>query len=248
MIVGFLGTGRIAAPMVEALVEGCHDILVSERSRAVSRDLAGRFAGVTVRDNRGVVEGSEVVVISLLATVAREELPDLPFRSDQRVISVMADMSLAEIADVIGETVELCITIPYPFINTGGCPLAVYPASPTLTALFGGNNTVIPVDSEAAMKPHFAASAVTSTIMKELMTVRDWLGSHAGGPAAAEKYMTALVGGYLGAMQKDGADRLGEAVGNLATAGGLNAQLLAHMEAAGTMKTLESGLDELLRR
>lgn len=248
MIVGFLGTGRIAALMVEALANGGHEIFVSERSRAVSEDLANRFGNVAVRDNRGVVEESEVVVISLLADVAREQLPGLPFRSEQKLISVMADINLDEISGMTGETAELCVTIPYPFINKGGCPLAVYPSSPTLTALFGDDNTIIPLESEAGMKPHFAAGAVTSTILKELMTVRDWLGRHADGPSAAEKYITALVGGYLASMPKDGADRLGEAINNLATEGGLNAQLLAHMEDAGTMKTLERGLDDLLKR
>jgi len=248
MNVGFLGTGRIAEPMVEALAPDGHEIAVSERSREVSARLADRHVNVRVRDNQGVVDHSEVVVVCLLADVARGELPELTFRPEQKVISVMAEITLDEIAGMIGETRELCVTIPMPFIDAGGCPLPVYPASSTLEALFGPRNPVITLGTEAAMKPHFAATAVSSTLFKELITVRDWLASHADGPAAAERYITLLVSGYLNGIPKDGVSRLDEAVGHLATAGGLNAQLLEHMESSGTMEHLREGLEGLVRR
>jgi pyrroline-5-carboxylate reductase len=234
--------------MVESLSRRGHDIFVSERNREVSRDLSERFDNVTVAGNQEVVDRSDVVVICFLARVAREALPGLSFRPGQKVISVMAEITLAEIASMIGQTQELCVTIPMPFINAGGCPLPVYPASPALEELFGTENTVIPLESESAMAPHFAATAVTSTLMKELITVRDWLAGQTNDKAAAEKYMVLLESGYLNGMPRDGAGRLDEALGHLATEGGLNAQLLRHMEDAGTMSSLKAGLDGLLNR
>jgi len=248
MQVGFLGTGRIAAPMVDALAPAGHDIAVSRRGRAVSEALAARHANVSVHDNQAVLDGSEVVVVCLLAATARQELPVLSFRADHKVISVMAEIGRGEIAAMIGDTSELCVTIPMPFIAAGGCPLPVYPESTALQALFGADNPIIPLSSEAALKPHFAATAVSSTIFRELITVRDWLGRHAQGPAAAEHYITRLVAGYLNGLPKDGAGRLEQAVEHLASEGGLNAQLLAHMVDAGTMESLETGLDDLIRR
>ena len=248
MIVGFLGTGRIAAPMARVLAGAGHEVLVSERGRDVSAELAAHFTTISVRDNQGVVDGSDVVVVCLLAAAARQELPALRFRADHKVISVMAEISLAEIAGMIGGTRELCVTIPMPFIDSGGCPLPVYPASGTLVELFGADNAVMPMDSEAAMKPHFAATAVMSTLLQELIIVRDWLGAHAGGRVAAEQYVALLASGYLNALPKDGAKRLDEALNDLATAGGLNAQLLRHMRDSGTMEALEQGLDDLFNR
>lgn len=248
MIVGFLGTGRIAAPMVKVLARNGHEVLVSERNRQVSAELAAGFENVSIHGNRDVVAGSEVVVICLLASAARTELASLPFRPDHRVISVMAEFALDEIAELIGETQELCVTIPMPFIDAGGCPLAVYPASPTLETLFGAENPVIPVHAEAAMKPHFAATAITSTLLKELSVVRDWLGAHTGHVEDAERYIVLLESGYLDALAKQDAGALDAAVGHLATRGGLNAQLLGHMEDAGTMQALREGLEELLKR
>lgn len=248
MIVGFLGTGRIAAPMVKALARDGHQVLVSERNRQVSGELAARHDNVSVRDNREVVEHSEVVVLCLLAAVARRELPSLPFRPEHKVISVMAEIELAEIAGLIGDTRELCVTIPMPFIDAGGCPLPVHPASPVLDELFGADNATITLETEAAMKPHFAATAMTSTVLRELMVVRDWLAGHTGNADDAERYMVMLESGYLRALATQDEETLDDALNHLATEGGLNAQLLRHMEDAGTMEALKAGLDGLVKR
>lgn len=248
MIVGFLGTGRIAAPMVKSLAHSGREILVSERNRRVSGELAASIESVSVAGNREVVAGSDVVVLCLLAPVARQELGDLPFRAEHKVISAMAEISLDEIAGLIGETAELCVTVPMPFIDAGGCPLPVYPSSPTLEALFGADNAVIPVASEKAMAPHFAATAVTSTILRELIVVRDWLAGYTGSRDDAERYMVLLERGYLDALSTQGPGALANAVGHLATEGGLNAQLLGHMEDHGTMEALEKGLEGLVKR
>lgn len=249
MIVGFLGTGRIAAPMVKALARGGHEVLVSERSRAVSESLAAEFENVSILSNRDVVARSEVVVLCLLASVAREELASLPFRPEHKVVSVMAEIGLDEIAGLLGETRELCVTIPMPFIDAGGCPLPVYPVSPVLEALFGADNAVMQMDSESALQPHFAATAVTSTLLRELMVVRDWLAAQAGTrKEEAERYMVLLESGYLGALATNEGRTLEDELNHLATEGGLNAQLLRHMTDAGTMDALESGLDGLVNR
>lgn len=249
MIVGFLGAGRIAAPMVKALARSGHEVLVSERNRSVSESLAAEFANVSIRSNRDVVTGSEVVVLCLMASVAREELASLPFRPDHKVISAMAEIGLEEIAGLIGETRELCVTIPMPFIDAGSCPLPVYPASPALEALFGADNAIMPVASESALQPHFAATAMTSTLLRELMVVRDWLAAQAGTRTEdAERYMVLLESGYLRALANDESRTLSDELNHLATEGGLNAQLLRHMTDAGTMDALESGLNGLVNR
>lgn len=248
MIVGFLGTGRIAAPMVRALARGGHDVLVSERNRQVSTELAASFDRVTVHGNHEVVQNAEVVFLCLVGSVARRELGELPFRPAHRVISVMAEFPLAEIRALIGDTRELCVTVPMPFIDAGGCPLPVFPGSMALEALFGHDNEIMPVAGEAAMMPHFAATAVTSTLFRELMVARDWLGRHTGDTAAAERYLLLLESGYLRALAEQPEATLADAIGHLATAGGLNARLLTHMENAGTMEALAAGLENLLRR
>ena len=247
--IGFLGTGRIAEPMVRSLLRRfpASRVVVSRRSESISGKLGG-LPGVTVADNQTVLDHSETVFLCLLADVARRELPELRFRSDQQVISVMADISLAEVAQLVAPSVDPVVTVPLPFIESGGCPLPVHPASASLEELFGDENPVISIGEESAMGPHFAATAILSHTMKQLDVASHWLAQFTGSGEDAERYMIALVSGYLGAMEKDGKGRLREAMEDLSTEGGLNNQLRSHIADSGFYDVLVEGLDQLNQR
>lgn len=86
MRVGFLGTGEITAAMVRGLQGQGHRILVSPRNAERAAALAAEFREVSVAPNDQVVAGSDVVFLCLLARVAGEVLPGLPFRAGQTII------------------------------------------------------------------------------------------------------------------------------------------------------------------
>ena len=153
MRVGFLGTGEITAAMVRGLKGQGHRILVSPRNAAMAATLAAEVPEVAIALNEQVVEGSDVVFLCLLARVAAEVLPSLPFRAGQSVISVMVDAPIATLRQLCAPVTDIAITIPLPPITTGGCPLPVYPASPALDALFGEKNLILPQPSEVASTP-----------------------------------------------------------------------------------------------
>ena len=184
--IGFLGCGRIAEPMVRSLARQFPEyrIRVSQRSSEVSQRL-NELENVDVCDNQILIDSSDVIIICLLASVARAELPGLKFKPTQKIISVMADISLEEVARLTAPAQPPCVTIPLPFIEQGGCPLPVYPQSAVLEQLFGDENPIIVVDTEAAIAPHFAATAILSTTMKQLDTVSGWLSGHTGNAIGA---------------------------------------------------------------
>lgn len=241
MNIGFLGTGGIAAPMVEALAGKGHRILVSERSAEVSARLAAQFDEVTVATNEQVVSDSEVVIACLMADVARAVLPDLPFREGQKLISVMVDVPVDSLRDLTAPVTDISVTIPMPFIGKGGCPLPVYPDTGSVQALFGADNIVLPVTSEAALNAHFAACALSSVVLAEMVTTADWLAGITGDAAKAEAYVAALIAGYFKGMQFDGSGEVKTLLDALSTEGGLNAALRDRMN--GAREDLTEGLD-----
>ena len=242
--IGFIGCGKIADPMVRYLVRRFPDceIRVTARSEAVSSVLAAEFPQVRIASAQDVLDHAGDIILSVLARTAREILPGLEFRAGQRIISVMADIELAEVSRLIAPATDPCVTIPLPFIHRGGCPLPVYPESPALTELFGDGNPVIVQSEEAHMGPHFAATAILSTVMAALDCTSRWLAGYTGDDRAAETYVASLVGGYLGSLEKDGKQRFREALGDLSTEGGLNFQLLNHNRDGGMFEVLEQGL------
>ena len=248
--IGFIGCGKIARPMIMSLArrfEACR-IVVSVRSESVSRMLEQQIDQVSVAENQAILDQCDIIVLCVLADTARGILPGLKFDTKHQLISVMADISLDEIHQLTAPAAFPCVTVPLPFIETGGCPLPVFPESPLLEQLFGGENTIIPQRAENAMGPHFAATAILSTVMAELDLVSEWLAGYTQDNVASERYVASLLSGYLGAITKDGAGRFKEAMDDLSTEGGLNTQLLTHNRNGGMFAHLEKGLQDLGKR
>lgn len=235
--------------MVRALARRGHGIHLSPRNREVADRLAIECRGVTVHEsNQAVVDRSEVVIVCLLAEVAWHVLPELGFRGEQEVVSVMADAPVARLADCVAPAVRVCSTIPMPFIDRGGCPLPVYPGSPALETLFGEDNEVIALASESALAPHWAVAGTMAGTLEQLAAIGEWLGRQTGDDVAAERYVAALYGGFLGALPKDGRSRLRGAIESVSTEGGLNAGYRQALSEAGVPEAIRHALDVLFAR
>lgn len=239
MRLGFLGTGEITTAMVRGLAGQGHRILVSPRNAAIAATLAAEIPEVTILHNDEVVAGSDVLFLCLLARVAEDMLPSLPFHAGHTILSAMVDMPLARLRDLCAPATEIALTIPLPPIAKGGCPIPVYPASLVLQALFGDRNLILPQPSEAALNAHLGASALCSPILDQLLTAVDWLSGHTGNPAAAEAYIATMIRSYLPERAAEG--DLATALKSLSTEGGLNATLRAAMTASKA--DLRRGLD-----
>jgi len=246
--IGFIGTGEIASAMVRGLVDQGHQIIVSARNTKHSAALAGRYQEVSIADNQAVLDASDYVCLALMKEVASEVLPTLDFKSEQRIISVMVDVDLDALQSVCAPASDISITIPLPFIETGKCPLPVYPDTGSVRELYGQRNTILSLDSQVALNAHFAATAMASGMFAQMQTVSSWLGELTGDAKAAEIYVIALLGGYASSLPIDGQHRLSEAIQALSTEGGLNATLRAHLDQAGVQQALLDGLDSFRER
>lgn len=241
--IGFLGTGEIASAMVSTIAGDDHEILVSERNLRISGDLSHRFDTVGRAPNETVVAQSDIVVLCLLADVARETLPHLPFREGQTVISVMAGMSVKEITDLCAPAREIAVAIPLPILPLGGTPLVAYPETAALDALFGSHASIHHCTSEEALNAHFAATGLLLPILDQISVAAGWLAGFTEDRGAAEAYLAALLGGYCRLLGHSPDLDLGELRRGLSTEGGLNQTLSAALVSNGTPEALEAGLD-----
>ncbi len=241
MRIGVIGTGTIASAVVEGIAGGGHDIAVSRRSAAQSARLAQMFDNVTVHDNQAVLDRSDMVFLGLMANAAAEILASLTFRSDQRVISLMADCPLERIAQMVRPARAAAVMIPFPGIAQGGSPALGYGDTDLLQELFGARNTIFALGSEAELATYNCAQAVLSPATVLVAEAADWLGARIEDLAQGEAFLRALVGSSL--MGTDCATLLGA----LDTPGGYNQRLRNHMDRAGMNGALAEGLDKLER-
>ncbi|MEB8386980.1 NAD(P)-binding domain-containing protein [Rhodobacteraceae bacterium KMM 6894] len=241
MRIGFIGTGTIASAVVEGIAGDGHAIAVSTRNAAHSTRLAGMFSNVTVHDNQAVVDRSEVICVALVAGVAENVLGALTFRPDQRVISLMAGVSLSDVAVMVAPAQAAGIMIPFSGMAQGGSPFMGYGDTDLLQGLFGGRNTLFAMASEAELDAYMCAQAVLSPAVRMVADAAQWLGARVDDPAQGEAFLRALVGSSL--ASSDCATLLAA----LDTPGGYNQRLRDHMTDAGMGATLAEGLDRLER-
>ncbi|MGY9048168.1 MAG: NAD(P)-binding domain-containing protein [Rhodobacterales bacterium] len=243
--IGFIGTGHIAAPMARALARDGHAVTVSERSAETAAELAAAGLGISVAPNADVVTQSDVVFLCLRPTVWADVIPTLPWRADQQVISVMAGVALADIAKACAPVTDLSVTIPYGFIENGGCPLPVAGDPAALTALFGAADPILPQRDEAALTDHFAASTMTTAALCLLEGASRWLAEQTDDADQAEVYVSNLVAGFLQNLERDRAGRMADAREALATPNTLNLQMVEGMRNAGAFDALPEVLDRI---
>ncbi|WP_137702703.1 NAD(P)-binding domain-containing protein [Marimonas lutisalis] len=248
MRIGVIGTGAIAAAVVEGIAGDGHDIIVSERSRDVSARLADTFANVRVGTNAAVIEDSDVVFVALMAEVAEEVLRQLPFRRGQRVVSFMAGVSRQSLADMVAPARAEAVVIPFPAIAHGGSPVLCCPGSALVETVFGVANEVIVLEQEADLAAFMAVQAMLSPVVKMLAEGAEWTAARTGDRAGAERFLRLLIGGGLMAEPIGSEGVLDGMLAALNTPGGLNAELREHLGEAGCYEALRAGLDRLVRR
>jgi len=245
--IGFIGTGHIAAPMVRFLSDRGHEVTVSNRNADVAAQL-NQSHGVRVADNQSVVDTSDIVFLCVRPHIAEDVLTSIDFRPDQQIISVMAGISLKHLQAICAPATDFSLTIPFGFLEKGGCPLPAYPSKTLLEQLFSPENPVIELASESALNQHFAICTMLPGLLDLMATGAGWLGAATGDQDAAALYTTQLIRGFLDALPPASADQLARERDALATQGTISLQMTTALRDGRCHDTLEHALDAINTR
>jgi len=248
---GVVGVGSIAEAIVVGLCEGVAeppDVVLSPRSAARSAALAERFATVRVAvDNQAVVDAADVVVVCLLPGNAAEILSGLSFRAGQAVVSAVAGLPVARLAEVVAPATDVARSIPLPAVTTRDSVTPVHPATGAVTELFDRLGGSLAIDDELTYEAVAAASATVAAHFRYLGTIADWLTERGVGEIQARRYVAdtfAALSAELGQPEADFS-----ALANAhATPGGLNEQFARDLGEAGVYDEVRAGLDAILAR
>jgi pyrroline-5-carboxylate reductase len=248
MTYGVLGVGEIAEAIVTGLAEGVHEpprILLSPRNPARAAALASRFPSVSVAsDNQSLVDGASTLVLSLRPRDARPVLRELSFRADQAIVSVMAGISLDELAALVAPAEQLSRAIPLPPVARRSGITAIHPDAAAAHALFDRLGAVIAVDDVAAFEAMSAATATIAAHLRYLAAIGDWLSEHGVPPEQASRYVSSIFVGLAETLRDGNTDLDGLARAH-ATPGGLNERFAAMLDDAGTFELVGRSLDAI---
>lgn len=248
---GILGVGAIATAIVTGLCEGVTappPVVLSPRNAERAASLAASLPSVRVATgNQAVVDASDVVVVCLLPADAADVLAGLNFRADQAVVSAVAGLPVAHLAELVAPAHDVARSIPLPDVATRESMTPVHPATPAVTGLFDRLGGSVVVDDETAYESVAAASATVAAHFRYLGTIADWLAGRGIPRAEARRYVAHTFAALSDELRSADADFAALARA-YTTAGGLNEQFVRDLDEAGVYDEVRAGLDAVLAR
>ncbi len=227
--IGFIGTGVITSALVTGFCS-CkdlnHRIYLSPRNAKRAANLAEKFENVTVASsNQEVIDKSEWVVLAVIPKYGEEIIRPLSFREDHRIINLMSDRKLPEIASWIGKTRTLVHVVPLPFAAMRIGPVAIYPKDKDTENLFAPLGEIVAVDDVKRIEALAAITGLMSSYYTLLWEIVKWGVSEGLSEREATSYTAAFFEALSSRIQHADDGELSH-LANEMTPGGLNEMAL----------------------
>ena len=252
MRLGFIGTGKIASSVITGICNSkisFKRILVSPRNRNVAQKLKRKFRKVSIaKNNQEIVNTCNWVFLAVTPKVGKKIIPNLKFRSNQKVISFIATFNLAQLRTAIGKKVKIVRAIPLPPISIRKGPVPICPPDKQVKSFFNKLGTTVEIKNEKSSKNFWATSGMMAPFYELLKVLSDWLVKRGIKRNEAQKYITSLFVALSEDSVMNSKKDLKYLVKDSQTPKGLNEQAVKQLRKAGFYRSLEKSLNSILKR
>lgn len=250
-VIGIIGVGSLASAIVAGLCDGVDeppDLLLSPRGAATAGELAARFPSVTVApDNQAVLDGSRTVMVCLRQAHA-DVLGDLAWRPDHVVVSAVAGLPLARLAERVAPAAQVARAVPMPAVASRASATPVHPPLEAVVALFDRLGGTVPVETGDQFEAIFTALGTVAPFFDYLGMLAGFLTDHGLPAPAAQQLLADSFAGVLASLAGAEEPDFAELVKEYAPAGGGNAQFNALLHEAGVFEATRRALDAVHER
>ncbi|WP_261810963.1 pyrroline-5-carboxylate reductase [Levilactobacillus humaensis] len=261
MKIGFIGVGGMARAIIGGLLQAQTfaptEIVVHSHRQESYQPYAQEHGLVAALSNQKVVQSSDLVVLAVTPNVAPAVLKEIKADlagTDKVLISIVAGLSLGDIADLVGESVPTLRTLPNVNVEVGAGMTAVA-ASAALTG-----------DDLAAALRVFNTIGDTTELAEDQFGVFSALAGSS--PAYIDFFIDSLSrAGVKHGLTKDQATQIAaqatlgsakmvlssnkipfELIDQVSSPGGSTVAGLLAMEEAGLMTAVVKGIDATIKR
>ena len=252
MILGFLGTGRIASSVIEGIFKSklkIKKIYISPRNRIIAKKLNKRFKKVTIsRNNQQLIDKSNWVFLGVTPKVGNKILKKLNFKKNQKIVSFISTINLAQLKKIIGKKVKIVRAIPLPPISFRKGPVPICPPDKQVKNFFNQLGTTVEIKNEKLSINFWATSGMMAPFYELLRTLSDWLVKRGIKRNEAQKYVTSLFVALSEDSSINSKKDLKYLVKDSQTPRGLNEQAVKKLRKSGFYRHLEKSLNGILKR
>jgi len=252
MKLGFVGTGKIASSVITGICNSkisFKKILVSPRNKNIAQRLKRKFRKVSIaKNNQEIVNSCNWVFLAVTPKVGKKIISSLKFRSNQKIISFIATINLAQLKKAVGKKVKIVRAIPLPPISIRKGPIPICPPDKQVKSFFNKLGTTVEIKNEKSSKNFWATSGMMAPFYELLKVLSDWLVKKGIKRHEAQKYISSLFVALAEDSAMNSKKDLKYLVKDSQTPRGLNEQAVKQLRKAGFYKTLEKSLNSILKR
>ena len=252
MILGFLGTGRITSSVIEGIFKSklkIKKIYISPRNKTIAKKLSKRFKKITIsRNNQQLIDKSNCVFLAVTPKVGDQILKKLNFKKNQKIVSFISTINLAQLKKAIGKKVKIVRAIPLPPISIRKGPVPICPPDKEVKSFFNQLGTTVEIKNEKSSINFWATSGMMAPFYEMLKVLSDWLVKKGIKRNEAQKYITSLFVALSEDSVISSKKHLKYLVSESQTPGGLNEQGVKELRKYGFYKSLEKSLNSILKR
>ena len=252
MKLGFIGTGKIASSVITGICTSkisFRKILISRRNKNIAQKLRKKFRKVYIaKTNQEIVDKCNWIFLSITPKVGKKILPKLKFKSNQKIISFIATINLAQLKKAIGKKIKIVRAIPLPPISIKKGPVPICPPDKQVKGFFNKIGTTVEIKNERTSKNFWATSAMMAPFYEILKVLSDWLVKRGIKRNEAQKYITSLFVALSEDSVINSKKHLKYFVTESQTPGGLNQQAVKELKKSGFYRSLEKSLNGILKR
>jgi len=252
MRLGFIGTGKIASSVITGICTSkisFQKILISRRNKNIAQKLRKRFRKVYIaKTNQEIIDKCNWIFLAVTPKVGKKILPKLKFRSNQKVISFIATINLAQLKKTIGKRIKIVRAIPLPPISIKKGPVPICPPDKQVKYFFDKIGTTVEIKDERTAKNFWATSSLMAPFYELLKVLTDWLVKRGVKRNEAQKYITSLFAALSIDSVNNSIKHLKYLVADSQTPKGLNEQAVQELRKVGFYKSIEKSLNNILKR
>ena len=252
MILGFIGTGKIASSVITGICKSkisYKKIIISPRNKSIARNLEKKFKKIEIaRNNQQLIDKSDWIFLSVTPDVGEKIIKNLRFKSKQTIISFISTMTLPKLKKLIKVKAKIYRAIPLPPISLKKGPVPICPPNKKIRSFFDKLGTSVEIKNEKLSINFWSTSGMMATFYEILRVMTDWLVKRGVKRNAAQKYITSLFLALSEDAVVNSKKDLKYLVKESQTPKGLNEQGVKELTKSGFFRSLEKTLNSIHKR
>ena len=252
MILGFIGTGKIASSVITGICKSkikFDKIIISPRNKKTSSFLKKKFKKIIIaKNNQQVVQNSNWVFLSVTPKVGEKIIKDLKFKQKQTIVSFISTINILQLKKMIKVKADIVRAIPLPPISLKKGPVPICPPNKKVKNFFDKIGSTIEIKNEKLSINFWSTSGMMASYYEILKIMSDWLTQKGVKKLDAQKYITSLFLALSEDAVVNSKKDLKYLVRESQTPKGLNEQGLKEMNKKHVYKSVVNTLNSIYRR